>query len=62
LGIKNLDSFSLVIKKWIIDVHADCDGAKKPMNMIDFLTLESIIIEENNKLIKEKALMKNTLI
>jgi hypothetical protein len=44
-----------VIKNWIIDVHVDCDGAKKPLNMIDFLTLESIIIEENNKFIKEQG-------
>jgi len=44
-----------VIKIWIIDVHVGCNGVKKPMNMIDFLTLVSIIIEENNKLIKEQG-------
>jgi hypothetical protein len=44
-----------VIKNWIIDIHVGCDGAKKPMNMIDFFTLASIIIEENNKLIKEQG-------
>jgi hypothetical protein len=44
-----------VIKNWIIDVHVDCDGAKKHVNMIDFLTFESIIILKNNKLIKKQG-------
>jgi hypothetical protein len=42
-----------VIKNWLDEIHIGCDGADKPINMIDFFTLESIIIEENNKFIEE---------
>jgi hypothetical protein len=34
-----------VIKNWPGDVHVGCDGANKPMNMIDFLILEFVVIE-----------------
>jgi len=44
----------LAIKNWLDDdVCIGCDGANKPMNMIDFLILESIIIEEKIKFIEE---------
>ncbi len=34
-------------------MHVGYDGAKKPTSMIDFPTLKCIIIEENNKFIKD---------
>jgi hypothetical protein len=44
----------LAIKNWLVDdVCIGCDRANKPMNMIDFLILESIIIEEKIKFIEE---------
>jgi hypothetical protein len=42
-----------VIKNWPNDVRIGCDGANKPMNMIDFLTLDFIIIKGKNKFIEE---------
>jgi hypothetical protein len=49
LGIKNLDRLIFVIKKWHDDICVGCDGSSKPMNMTNFLTSKSNIIEENNK-------------
>jgi hypothetical protein len=39
-----------VIKDWHDDVCIGCDGANEPMNMIDFLTLKSNIVEETKKI------------
>jgi hypothetical protein len=41
-----------VIKNWPNNVHVGFDGACKLMNMIDFFTLKSIKIEDNNKFIE----------
>jgi hypothetical protein len=48
-------------KKYLNDVHVGCDGACKPMSVIDFLTLEFITIEENNKFIEEQCLFEENL-
>jgi hypothetical protein len=42
-------------------VHVGYDGAKKPMSMIDFPTLKCIVIEENNKFIKDQSLFEKDL-
>jgi hypothetical protein len=51
-----------MIKSWHDDTYVGCDGACKLMNMINFLSLEPIIIEENSKNLRNKAFLNKTLI
>ncbi len=44
-----------MIKNWHDDAHVGCDGDSNPMNMTNFLTSKSNIIEENNKVIEERS-------
>jgi hypothetical protein len=44
--MKILDHLILVTKKCIYNVFVGCNGAYKLMDVIDFLTSKSIIIEE----------------
>jgi hypothetical protein len=48
-----LDCLILVIKNEFGNICFDYDRACKYMSYIDFLILESIIIEENNKVIEK---------
>jgi hypothetical protein len=51
-----------MIKSWHDDTYVGCDGACKLMNMINFLSLEPIIIEENSKNLTNEAFLNKTLI
>jgi hypothetical protein len=62
LKIEILDCLILMIKSWHDDTYVGCDGACKHMKMINSLSLESIIIEENSKNIRNKASVNKTLI
>jgi hypothetical protein len=50
-----------MIKKWPNDARVGCDGKYMSKNMIYFLTLESFMIEENNKFIEEQGLFEEGL-
>ncbi len=61
-GIEIFDPFLLMIKKWPSDACVGCDGEYKYTNMILFFTLESFMIENNNKCIGEQGLFEKALI
>jgi hypothetical protein len=58
--LKILNTWYSFQKNWFVDACIKC--AFNPKNMIDFLTFNNIMIEDNNKFIKDKRFLERTLI
>jgi hypothetical protein len=57
-----LDHLILVTKNWSNNACVGCNGAYKLMDMIDFLTSKSNIIEEKKRSSRNETFLKNALI
>jgi hypothetical protein len=60
--MKLLDHLILVTKNWSDNACFGYNGAYKLMDMIDFLTSKSIIIEEKKRSSRNETFLKNALI
>jgi hypothetical protein len=53
LGIENLDWLIMIARNWPDDACVGCEGRWKVSSLSDFIEVEDVLLEDNEKLISD---------